>query len=354
VDRKEILMRVLITGNTGYVGPVLTRFLKRALPEAELIGYDSGFFAHSIAGAEYLPEILLSRQYFGDIRDFPAHLLDGLDAIVHLAAVSNDPMGKEFELVTEEINRKASVRLAQSAARAGVKNFIFASSCSIYGYAESGARKETDPTNPLTAYARSKIGTETDLVNSNLNGMVFTSLRFATACGMSDRLRLDLVLNDFVACAVSTGIITVLSDGTPWRPLIDVQDMARAILWAIRRQPENGGTFLAVNAGRDENNYQIRDLAEAVARHIPGTTVSINKDAPPDKRSYKVDFSLFKQVAPDSLPQVSLDESVLNLKEGLARMKFVDMKFRDSPHMRLNALRQHIQALRLGKDLRWL
>ena len=120
--------------------------------------------------------------------------------------------------------------------------------------------------------------------------MLVTSLRFATACGMSDRLRLDLVLNDFVACAITSGEITVLSDGTPWRPLIDVEDMARAILWAIRRKRESGGEFLAVNAGRDESNYQVRDLAEAVARQVPGTTVSINTNAPPDKRSYRVDF----------------------------------------------------------------
>jgi nucleoside-diphosphate-sugar epimerase len=347
-------MRVLITGNMGYVGPVLTRFLKGSFPAAEIIGYDSGFFAHSLTAGEYLPEILLARQYFGDIRDFPAQLLDGVDSIVHLAAVSNDPMGKEFEFVTDEINRAASVRLAKLASRAGVKNFVFASSCSIYGHAETGARNETHPTQPLTAYARSKIGTEIDLADCDLNGMVFTSLRFATACGMSDRLRLDLVLNDFVACAVSTAIITVLSDGTPWRPLIDVQDMARAIAWAIERRSENGGPFLVVNAGRDENNYQVSDLAEAVRRHIPGTAVSVNKDALPDKRSYKVDFSLFRQLAPDYLPQVSLDESILDLKEGLARMKFVDAQFRNSSHLRLNGLRQHIQAHRLGKDLRWL
>ena len=170
---------------------------------------------------------------------------------------------------------------------------------------------------------------------------------------MSDRLRLDLVLNDFVACAITSGEITVLSDGTPWRPLIDVEDMARAILWAIRRRQEKGGEFLAVNAGRDESNYQVRDLAEAVARHVPGTTVSINTNAPPDKRSYRVDFALFRSLAPDSIPQVTLDQSITRLRDGLTAMGFKDKDFRSSPYMRLKTLERHMAAGRLGMDLRW-
>ena len=347
-------MRILITGNMGYVGPVLARFLRGQMPEVELIGYDAGFFGHSLTGANSLPESVLDRQYFGDVRDFPAELLEGVDGVVHLAAVSNDPMGKEFEQVTEEINQNTSVRIAKMAAAAGVKNFVFASSCSMYGSAEGGARKETDPTNPLTAYARSKIGTEDNLRDADLGGMTFTSLRFATACGMSDRLRLDLVLNDFVACAVTSGEITVLSDGTPWRPLIDVEDMARAIYWAVKRPAENGGKWLAVNAGRSANNYQVRDLAESVARHVPGTKVSINTDAPPDKRSYQVDFSLFESLAPDYVPQVNLDESIKRLHAGLTRMKFADKDFRNSPFMRLNTLRRHMGEGALGADLRWI
>ena len=223
----------------------------------------------------------------------------------------------------------------------------------MYGYAEGGARKESDPTNPLTAYARSKIGSEQAMAELDRRGMLITSLRFATACGMSDRLRLDLVLNDFVACAIASGEITVLSDGTPWRPLIDVEDMARAILWAIRRRQEKGGAFLAVNAGRDESNYQVRDLAEAVARHVPGTTVSINTNAPPDKRSYRVDFALFRSLAPDSIPQVTLDQSIARLRDGLTAMGFKDKDFRSSPYMRLKTLESHMAAGRLGADLRW-
>ncbi|WP_027527904.1 NAD(P)-dependent oxidoreductase [Bradyrhizobium sp. Ec3.3] len=347
-------MRVLITGNMGYVGSVLTRFLKSKDPGIEIMGYDSGFFGHCLTGAESIPEACLTRQYIGDVRELTPAILDEADAVVHLAAVSNDPMGKEFEDVTTSINREASVRIAKIAASHGVGNFVFASSCSVYGAAVGWPRGETDTTNPLTPYARSKIGTEDDLRQIDLSGMVFTSLRFATACGMSDRLRLDLVLNDLVACAVSSGEINVLSDGSPWRPLIDVEDMARAIYWAIRRRAEDGGTWLAVNAGRDESNYKISDLAEAVQRQVSNAKVSINADAPSDKRSYKVDFSLFKSLAPDFIPRVSLDQSIARLLKGLERMKFVDRKFRNSPYLRLNTLRRHIDAGRLNRDLRWL
>ena len=346
-------MKILITGSMGYVGSVLGPFLRNTFPDAELVGYDQSFFGHCLTNASVLPETMLDRQIFGDVRELPAELLQGVDAIVHLAAISNDPMGNKFEAVTNEINAEASVRIARMAAEAGVRNFVFASSCSMYGYAEGGPRKETDPTNPLTAYARSKIGTEQALQAMNHGDMTITCLRFATACGMSDRLRLDLVLNDFVACAVSAGEITVLSDGSPWRPLIDVEDMARAIAWAIERPVSNGGRLLAVNAGRDEWNYQVRDLAAAVARAIPGTRVSINTNAPPDKRSYKVDFTLFKQLAPGHIPKLTLDRSIERLRDGLTGMGFSDADFRQSQYMRLKTLERLMEQGRLGQDLRW-
>jgi len=346
-------LKVFVTGNMGYIGPVLNRVLTATFPKIEIVGFDAGFFGHSLTGADFTPEQGVSVQYFGDVRDIQPAMLNGVDAVVHLAGVSNDPIGVEFEDVTEEINRRASVRLAEMASSAGVKNFVFASSCSMYGQAEGGARKESDPTNPLTAYARSKIGTEDDLRKADLRDMVFTSLRFATACGWSTRLRLDLVLNDFVACAITSGEITVLSDGTPWRPLIDVEDMSRAIAWAMSRDKNAGGQFLAVNAGSNKSNYQVKDLANAVASLIPNTKISINKDAPPDKRSYSVDFSLYESLAPAFQPVVSLEESIRRLRDGLKKMNFVDKDFRQSAFMRLNTLRKHMNEERLGKDLRW-
>jgi len=346
-------LKVFVTGNMGYVGSVLSRVLIATFPKVEILGFDAGFFGHSLTGADFTPEQGVSVQYFGDVRDIESGMLSGVDAIVHLAGVSNDPIGHEFEDVTEDINRRASVRLAEMASLAGVKNFVFASSCSMYGQAGGGAKKETDPTSPLTAYARSKIGTEDDLRVADLGDMVFTSLRFATACGWSTRLRLDLVLNDFVACAVTSGEITVLSDGTPWRPLIDVEDMSRAIAWAMTRSRAAGGRFLAINAGSNKSNYQVKDLANAVSSLIPDTKISINKDALPDKRSYSVDFSLYESLAPDFQPIVSLEESIRRLHDGLKKMSFSDKDFRQSPFMRLNTLRKHMNQGWLGKDLRW-
>lgn len=348
-------MKILITGNMGYVGSIVSRHLISQHPNLELVGYDTGLFGHSLTGCDVLPESRFATQIFGDIRDISERHLDGVDSVVHLAAISNDPMGKEFERVTFDVNQHASVRLAKMACSSGVKNFVFASSCSMYGSAEDGAaRRETDETHPLTAYAISKIGTETDMRGQDLGSMIFTSLRFATACGWSDRLRLDLVLNDFVACGITTGEITVLSDGSPWRPLIDVEDMGRAIDWATRRGADNGGQFLAVNAGKNQNNYQVSDLAAAVANHIPGTKVTLNRDAPPDKRSYKVDFSLFESLAPDFMPKVDLNMSIRRLYDGLNKMRFHDKDFRDSQFMRLNTLRKHMAAGRLSGDMRWM
>lgn len=345
-------MKILITGNMGYVGPVLASHLRKTMPSAVLIGYDAGFFAHSLTGAEMLPETVLDAQHFGDIRDLPADLLKGVDAVIHLAAISNDPMGNRFEQVTLDINQVASMRLAELAAEAGVRNFVFASSCSVYGVASGEARKETDPLNPLTAYARSKVGTEQLLGRMNRGDMTVTCLRFATACGMSPRLRLDLVLNDFVASALSTGCITVLSDGTPWRPLIDVRDMALAFVWAATRKAENGGQYLCVNAGRDANNYQVQELARTVASQLQGVRVDINTSAPPDLRSYRVDFSLFKTLAPDYMPEVSLEESVRLLVEGISSTPGIESNFRTSAFIRLKTLERHLERGVLSDSLR--
>ena len=343
-------MKILVTGNMGYVGSALTRHLRSTFDDAELIGYDLGFFAHCITTPEGLPEVRLQRQYFGDVRELPEALLKGVDGVVHLAAVSNDPMGNRFEAPTQEINCAASVAVAERARNAGVKNFVFASSCSIYGFAEDGPRKETDSLNPLTAYARSKIGTEQALAQIDPGEMVVTCLRFATACGMSDRLRLDLVLNDFVACALALREITVLSDGLRWRPLIDVSDMARAIEWAITRPATNGGRYLVVNAGSNGWNYQVKDIAEAVTAELPGTTISINKNAPPDGRSYRVDFSLYKSLAPRHQPRMALHNTVRAVRLGLERIGFADPNFRSSRWIRLRVLEEHIQSGRLSPN----
>ena len=346
-------MKILITGNMGYVGPGLLKQLRVSYPQVSLIGVDLGFFGHCLTGPEVLPESLVDIQYFMDVRSIDETLLDGVDAIVHLAAISNDPMGKAYEQLTHEVNYEASVRLAKKAKEAGVKSFVFASSCSVYGYAEGAARDESSDLNPLTAYAKSKINTEKAVNELADEDFIITSLRFPTACGMSDRCRLDLVLNDFVAAAVASRKITILSDGTPWRPLIDVKDMARAIDWAVARKADSGGAFLAINVGRSEWNYQVRDLAAAVKELMPDVEVEINKDAQPDKRSYRVDFSMYKNLAPDHQPQIELKRSIAELKEGLENMGFADEDFRDSKYIRLKVLSMHRKNGLLSDRLEW-
>jgi len=346
-------MKILVTGNMGYVGPGVVEQLRASYPQAVLVGYDIGFFANNLTNAQVFPECLLDQQHFSDVRTIPLQLLEGVDAVVHLAAISNDPMGNKYEEITLDINYRASVELARKAKQAGVKSFVFASSCSVYGFAEEGARTEQSTVNPLTAYARSKVFTERDLQGLADGNFKVTCLRFATACGMSARLRLDLVLNDFVAGAISSGKISILSDGTPWRPLINVKDMARAIDWAIARQPSAGGECLIVNAGTDSWNYQVRELAEAVSRVIPGVEVSINRDAQPDKRSYKVNFDLFRSLAPDHQPRYDLPTTISDLQSGLLAMGFQDQDFRNSSFVRLKVLESLCDAGLVTAQLGW-
>jgi nucleoside-diphosphate-sugar epimerase len=346
-------MKILITGNMGYVGPAVVRRLRGSYPDATLMGFDMGYFGNCLTAAEIVPECRLDIQHFGDVRKFPKELLAGVDAVVHLAAISNDPMSASFEDVTYAINYRASMRIAELARDMGVKNFVFASSCSVYGLAEGGARTESDPVNPLTAYAKSKILAEQDLSKLADESFKVTSLRFATACGMSERLRLDLVLNDFVAGAIATKRIDILSDGTPWRPLISVDNMARAIEWAVIRKTDQGGGFLIVNAGRNEWNFQVRYLAEAVAKVVPGTELSINKNAQPDKRSYRVDFGLFRKLAPDHQPVGDLGATINRLSAGLKSMGFNDPNFRNSSLSRLKVLQSLRSKGLLTEQLEW-
>jgi nucleoside-diphosphate-sugar epimerase len=346
-------MVILVTGNMGYVGPIVVEQLRSVHPAATIVGFDTGYFAHNLTGVSTLPERRLDQQHFADVREIQPQLLSGIDAVVHLAGVSNDPIGNAFEDVTFAVNHRATVRLARLARAAGVKAFVFASSCSVYGFAEGDGCSEESPTAPLTAYAKSKLAAENDLRALADDGFAVTSLRFATACGMSDRLRLDLVLNDFVAGAIALEKIILLSDGTPWRPLIHVRDMATAISWALERPADTGGAFLAVNAGSNRWNYRIGDLASAVADVFPDVEVLLDKSAAPDRRSYRVNFSLFERLAPLHQPGVELDEAVRELWDGLRRMGFDDPEYRDSSLIRLSVLRGLRECGLVNDELVW-
>jgi len=347
-------MKIMITGNLGYVGPSVIKKLRSTYPKAELIGLDLGIFAHCLTGVKVLPERIINTQVYKDVRNVTELDFEGVSAVVHLAAISNDPMGNSFERITDEINYQSSLKIAELAKNAGVSNYIFASSCSVYGAATGQPKKECDDLNPLTAYAKSKIDTELGLEKLASDDFIVTCLRFATACGFSDRTRLDLVVNDFVACAIAGGVINILSDGTPWRPLIHISDMARAIDWAVGRKHENGGTFLIINTGSDQWNYQVKELANTVAQEIPGTEVQVNINAAPDNRSYKVDFSKFRDLAPNHQPIISLAQMLQGLRDGLTAMGFADKNFHNSDFMRLNVLKKHMSTNRLTQNLNWI
>ncbi len=344
-------MKILITGNLGYVGSELVKLLRKTYPDAELIGYDIGYFARHITNRDCAPEMLLDCQYYGDVRQFPERLLEGVDAVVQLAAISNDPIGNKFEKVTLDVNYEAVIDIARKAKKMGVKKVVFASSCSVYGFAEADARTEESSVNPLTAYARSKVFAERDLAPLADDTFMVTCLRFATACGMSDRLRLDLVLNDFVAGAVASGEINIMSDGSPWRPLINVRDMGRAIIWGIERKTSNGGNYLVINTGSNIWNYQVKELAYAINAILPDTRVSINKDAQPDKRSYKVSFDKFERMAPNHLPVYDLKTSIQDLVNGLKKIDFSDQNYRQSRLIRLYVVNELIEENVIDQNL---
>jgi nucleoside-diphosphate-sugar epimerase len=343
---------ILITGWKGYVGATLIKYLK-SQTNHKLIGYDYGYFTSDIIGINNVwdTDNLLDVNYFGDIRDFNEQIIinEQIDTIIHLSAISNDPMSNEFSEITDDVNFKSTIRLAELAKKNNVKNFIFASSCSVYGYAENGEVDENSQVNPLTPYAQSKLDSELKLsVLSNKNFKI-TCLRFATACGISDRLRLDLVLNDFVTSALINKKIEILSDGTPWRPLIDTVDMSRAINWAINKE---GNDFEIVNVG--SYNYQVKQLAEFIKEQLPETEIVINPNAAPDKRSYKVNFTKFQNLAPDYYPKITIQETILNLVNGLKDIKFNDVNFRKGNLIRLNKLNNLKQLNLINNNLKWI
>ncbi|MFO7658796.1 MAG: SDR family oxidoreductase [Bacteroidales bacterium] len=348
-------MKIIIAGNLGYIGPSVTNQLRATYPDAEIIGFDIGYFAHCLANPTYLPETKLNAQIYGDIRRFPENLLQGVDVIVDLAAISNDPMSFKYEEITLDINYRAAVNLARLAKDNGVKSFVYASSCSMYGQADDTERREGDKLNPLTAYARSKVFAEQELEPLADDKFKVTCLRFSTACGWTNRLRLDLVLNDFVAGALVTKVISILSDGNPWRPMINTKDMARAIDWATSRPAATGGKFLAVNVGSAAWNTKIIELANAIGEVIPGVKITVNPDAPPDKRSYRANFDLFKKLAPNHQPQEDLISTVREIRDNLVEMKFNDPNYRESPtFIRLKVLDNLQHKGLINSNLEWV
>ena len=339
-------MKVLVAGNLGYVGPLVVAELRRQ--GHEVWGFDAGYFEPCLTVLASRPLSRPDCQLYGDIRNFPVDLLVSFDSVVCLAAISNDPMGKAFEAVTDKVNCLSTVALAALSRVCGVESFVFASSCSVYGNA-TGVVNEDAPVNPLTAYARSKIEAELALRRLADSELAVTCLRFATACGMSDRLRLDLVLNDFVTSALVNRCVELKSSGMAYRPLIDVSDMARACAWAASRR---GSGFSVYNTGQAGWNFRIRDLAEAVGKQF-GVPVKYGAESEHDTRSYQVDFARFAADAPGVL-QGQIEETLCQVMAGLHGIGFDDSDFRNSHFARLPHLRYLIATRLLDNQLNWI
>jgi nucleoside-diphosphate-sugar epimerase len=288
----------------------------------------------------------------GDLRETGARALEGIAAVLHLAALSNDPLGALDETLTTEINYTASLRLAETAKEAGVARFLFSSSCSTYGAAGDAILDEDAPFNPVTAYAREKVRLEQGLAQLADDAFSPTYLRNATAYGLSPRHRLDLVLNNLVGWAVATGKVLMLSDGTPWRPLVHVEDIASAFV-ALLRAPRELVHDQAFNIGRNEHNYRIKELGEIVVATVPGSVLEMAPGAGPDKRSYRVDFSKLERSVPDWGPRWDAASSALELYNAYRAANLQRSDLEASPYIRL----KHLESLRasgqLDERLRW-
>ena len=339
-------MKVLVTGHRGFIGTVMVPML---LEEGfDVTGLDTDLYRYCTYGDEPMdvPSI------YKDVRDVTAKDLEGFDAIVHLAALSNDPLGNINPDLTYDINYHASVRIAELARSVGVQRFLFASSCSMYGKAGQDVLDETAQFNPVTPYAKSKVLVEEDVSKLASESFSPVFLRHATAYGVSPRIRFDLVINNLVAWAHTTGKILLKSDGTPWRPLVHIEDITQAVICALKAERDVIHN-LAVNVGSNEENYQMRDLAQFVKETVPNCEVEYAEDAGPDPRSYRVNFDKIHQVFPEFKTKWTARKGVEQCYESYLRFGLAKDDYEGVRYMRIAHIKHLIESAKLDTYLKW-
>lgn len=339
-------MRVLVTGHQGYIGTVLVPMLIAA--GHDVVGLDSDLYERSTFG-EGLPTIPSIKK---DVRDVTIKDVEGFEAVLHLAGLSNDPLGNLNPELTYDINYRATVHLATLAKQAGVSRYIFSSSCSNYGAGGQDWLTEDSTFNPVTPYGESKVRSEQDLAKLADDSFSPTFLRNATAFGVSPRLRFDLVLNNLTAWAFTTGRVFIKSDGTPWRPIVHIEDISRAFIAALHA-PRELVHNEAFNVGRNEDNYQIRELADLVQEIVPNCIVEYAADAGPDKRCYRVDCSKIQRVLPEFQPQWDARKGVQELYAAYQKVGLTLEEFEGDRYQRIAHIKSLLATNRLSADPRW-